>query len=631
MPPPIEAFARTPHIADVAISLDRRFLAFITSTGDDRAIVIYDRGGKLPPKTLWHSSGSKNTDARWCGWVNSTRVLCSLIITGLPGDDSRKDGFIRQTRLLAANFDGSESIMLLNDDPKISAWYRDKVLRWPAAGGDTILIQLDQGRSGTSAYRLNVYTGAIDRVTGLARDVDFSADAEGGVRLARVFNDNATSTYQYRLSGQSDWRPWGVFAYGEPSDEFLPLAVVPGTNRFFGARKYRGRSALWEWGLDRRGRPHLVFSSAQADIGDLVVARSGAVLGVRYEAALPAVHYLDARARSVIEGADRLFPGRFNFIHDVTGDMSAYIVRSASDAEGGTFHLLDASTGAGDLQQLGTAYPELAEQSLGRMKPVEYPARDGVSIPSYLTLPAQGKPTGLIVMPHDGPDERTSWSFDYLRAFLVSRGYAVLEMNYRGSSGYGDEWTQAGLGQWYSRIHDDIADGARWAVEQGIVAPDRICIAGRGFGGLQALLAAIEDAGLYRCAISIGAWADLVAARSYANNWVGGSFAQVDLGMSNGARLRARSPVFQIAKVQIPVFLAHAARDLRVPASQSQEMADGLKRECKPHWLLILKDTDRELRWQSDRMLLLSGIEQFLERSLSGDPAAWPDLAKCRR
>lgn len=202
-----------------------------------------------------------------------------------------------------------------------------------------------------------------------------------------------------------------------------------------------------------------------------------------------------------------------------------------------------------------------------------------------------------------------------MRAFLVSRGYAVLQMNYRGSTGYGHAWEQAGFRQWDTLIRTDIADGARWAIDQRLVESDRVCIAGFGFGGYQALLAAVREPELYRCAISVGAWTDLRHARSDAD-----AFEKSAMPARNVARLRARSPLEHAEDIRIPVLLVHAELDGKVHVDQSIRMAKELKEACRPHELIVIPRADRELRWQSDRVALLSAIERFLASNLATAP-----------
>jgi dipeptidyl aminopeptidase/acylaminoacyl peptidase len=631
-PAPIVAFARAPHVVQVSISPDRRYLAYVLSEDDVRSVVVHDRQNKeSKPATLWSNSGKKDRDVAWCGWANATRLVCGTS-SSVGRDTARRTNVFRANRLIAFNHDGSDSVVLMKDASDRRSLNQDDILDWTPADPKTVLIALRKGRDDEQAvYKLDVYTSELQEHSVITGHATYASDGAGKARLAYIPNESASMTYYVRLAGQSNWKRWGVFDYLEANDEIEPWLVLPDANRLIGAKLHDGRLALWEADMERKEKPKLLFSTqSRFDVRALEAPR-GRLLGVRYDAERPQVHYLDARARSVVEGANRFLPDAFNSIEYLTDDGSAYILRSQSDINAGTFHLLDASSNSGSLEQIGESYPELSKHPLGRMQPVEYAARDGAKIPAYLTLPTEKSesPPPLIVMPHDGPFDRTRWEFDYLRAFLVDRGYAVLEMNYRGSTGYGWEWQKAGYRAWTGKTYEDILDGARWAVSSGVADRDRVCIAGRGYGGYQALLAAAANSDVYRCAISIGAWSSLVDARTYADTWGTGNLKVKEYG-TNTQSLLAQSPVRQADRVRVPVLLIHAELDSNVPATQSQAMAWELKQRCKPHEYVMLPDTDQALRWQSDREILLESVDRFLDRNLSGPrkevPASCGDL-----
>lgn len=624
-PAPLEAFARTPRVAHISISPDRRFLAYVISTDDVRSVLVHDRFGKEESRTLWSNDGKKNKDVRWCGWANAKRLVCATVSAAGKQTSARTNVF-RATRLIAFDHDGGNPMLLMHEATLRRTLNQDDLIDWSPSDPQSVLVQLRKGLDDSEAvYRLNVHTNAMEEQTRLAGIASYKSDGTGTARLAQVLNETASVSYFVRLVGESRWRRWGKLEHLEANDEIEPWAVLPGANTLIGAKLHEGRLALWEADLQRKESAKVLYASPRYDVSGIEIGPGGRLLGVRHDGERPHVEYRDSRAKSVIEGADRFLPDAFNSIADVTPDGAAYIVRSQSDVQAGTYHLLDASANAGALEQIGESYPELRGHALGRMQPVEYAARDGVKIPAYLTLPTaqSNAPRPLVVMPHDGPLDRTRWEFDYLRAFLADRGYAVLEMNYRGSSGYGWDWQQAGFREWAGRVYDDILDGARWAVESGIADRERVCIAGHGFGGYQALLGAARNADVYRCAISIGAWSNLVDARTYSDVYAGGRLKVKELG-TNTQALTAQSPIKHAASVQIPVMLVHAQLDSEVPATQSQAMAVELRRQCKPHELVILPEADRDLRWQSDREELLAAVERFLANNLMGARRAGP-------
>jgi dipeptidyl aminopeptidase/acylaminoacyl peptidase len=251
------------------------------------------------------------------------------------------------------------------------------------------------------------------------------------------------------------------------------------------------------------------------------------------------------------------------------------------------------------------------------MRSITYPARDGTMIPGYLTLPAgeSSRRYPVIVMPHDGPDARDSWEFDYLRHFLVSRDYAVLQMNFRGSAGLGWQWLDAAHQDWGGLSFDDIIDGAEWASSQSFADPERMCILGRGFGGYAALLAAVRGSAGFRCSISIGGPSDLQELADDARIYLQHEVVTEQIGKKR-AKLKLDSPLQHAEQASIPILLVHGSHDWEVLVHHSRDMARALKRVGKPHELLVIEEATHGLRWESDRIALLAAIEKFLATHL---------------
>jgi dipeptidyl aminopeptidase/acylaminoacyl peptidase len=268
----------------------------------------------------------------------------------------------------------------------------------------------------------------------------------------------------------------------------------------------------------------------------------------------------------------------------------------------------------GRLIKLGGPQPGLDPQELSPLQAISYPARDGVQIPGYLTLPHGGAKDHLplVVMPHGGPIARDGWHYDFLRQFLASRGYAVLQMNFRGSDGYGSEWFFAAHQDWGGRTYDDVVDGARWAIAQGIADPRRVAIVGWSFGGYVALVGAQRDGELFRCAVSVAGISDLSLLIEEESRYLNlREVTREQLG-TDKEKLRRDSPRLHAADVQVPVLMIHGDRDAQVDLEQSQAMDTALTRAGKPHRLVRIKDADHQMSTESARITLLREIETFL-------------------
>jgi dipeptidyl aminopeptidase/acylaminoacyl peptidase len=261
--------------------------------------------------------------------------------------------------------------------------------------------------------------------------------------------------------------------------------------------------------------------------------------------------------------------------------------------------------------------PNLPVELLSATEPVAYTARDGMKIPAYLTLPVgkDGEDLPTIILPHDGPNERVDQTFRYLTQFLVSRGYAVLSPNFRGSSGYGSDFGDAGKKEWGGKMQDDISDGARWLVEQGIADADRICIVGWSYGGYAAAMGAVTVPDLYRCAVSINGVLDLARLATVDQNHTDGHTWAEHMGLK-GEQAKSISPYHQAEKVAIPMLIVQAKDDVRVPRVHGKSMADRLQDLGKDVQYLELEYGGHSVTYEPARREVLSALEQFLRRNI---------------
>jgi len=255
------------------------------------------------------------------------------------------------------------------------------------------------------------------------------------------------------------------------------------------------------------------------------------------------------------------------------------------------------------------------------MQPIVYPARDGTQIPGYLSVPP-GHPTRslrLSVMPHGGPIARDTWRYFFLRHFLVSRGYAVLQMNFRGSSGYGEDWFFAAHQDRGGLTYDDVVDGGRWAIAQGIADPARVCIVGWSFGGYLAMVGAQRNADLFKCSVSISGLSDLGLLIDEGYRWMNAKIVKKQIGTDPG-HLKRDSPLQHVDEFRVPLLMVHGDLDAQAPFEQSELMDKALTRAGKPHRFVRLPDADHALSKASDRATMLREVESFLSQYLSSSP-----------
>jgi dipeptidyl aminopeptidase/acylaminoacyl peptidase len=282
----------------------------------------------------------------------------------------------------------------------------------------------------------------------------------------------------------------------------------------------------------------------------------------------------------------------------------------------------------GMLEGVGNTYARIEPARMGRQEPIRYKARDGLEIPGLLTLPPGGvrKNLPMVVLVHGGPWVRgASWGWDPESQFLASRGYAVLQVEFRGSTGFGLRHFNAGLKQWGLAMQDDIADGTRWAIDQGIADPKRICIAGASYGGYATLMGLIKDPDLYRCGIDWAGVTDIEL--MYNGTWYSkASMSKTFLryGMptligdpvEDAAQLKATSPIQQAARIHQPLLLAYGQVDRRVPLHHGTLFRDAVKRTNRQVEWVVYDGEGHGWSLEKNRIDFWQRVDRFLDRNI---------------
>jgi dipeptidyl aminopeptidase/acylaminoacyl peptidase len=311
-----------------------------------------------------------------------------------------------------------------------------------------------------------------------------------------------------------------------------------------------------------------------------------------------------------------------------SADGNLVIVHAGADNDAGRYYIFNRATR--NLNEIMLARPELEHVTLANVRSVTYPAADGVQVPAYLTLPpgreARGLPVvvlphgGPVVLPHGGPEARDEWGFDWLPQYLAHQGYAVLQPNYRGSSGYGDKWLQRnGFQGWRTSI-GDITAGAHWLAAQGIGDPSRMAIVGWSYGGYAALQSGVVEPGLFRAIVAIAPVTDLQQAKDDARNYTNARNTAEFIG--SGPHIREGSPLQNVGAITAPVLLFHGDRDLNVSITHSRRMDAALRGAGKRSELVTFPGLEHDLADSTVRTQMLQRIGAFLEANLAPRPAA---------
>jgi dipeptidyl aminopeptidase/acylaminoacyl peptidase len=469
-------------------------------------------------------------------------------------------------------------------------------------------------------------------VTGPDSTESWLLDQNGEPRIAITATANTTRIH-YRDPSSGTWRVLSSSPRYVTDNGMTPVGFGPDGSLYVIARTGMDTSAIHRFDFDSgKVEPEPLVRTAGYDFdGELITTRTR-VLGLHFITDAESDEWLETGMRAIKQQVDKLLPGTINLLSVPSRAETPWLLVTAySDTIPATYLLFNSKTA--ELKKLGSGYPAIDSRQMGHQQPVRYKARDGLDIPGLLTLPPGGKRSGLplILMVHGGPWVRgASWGWDAESQFLASRGYAVLEPQFRGTTGLGTKHFTAGWKQWGLAMQSDLADGARWAIAQGIADPKRICIAGASYGGYATLMGLATDPDLFKCGIDWAGVTDIELL--YSDSWM------VDSDMSNdwkaygmpvlvgdpvkdAAQLKATSPIEQAARIRNPLLLAYGRQDKRVPLVHGKR------------FLEAVKATNRQLEWieypeeghgwalPETRFDFWTRVEKFLDKQIGSGSA----------
>ena len=605
--PTIQEFAADTDFSFPALSPDGDKVAYVTRVSDTRALVVLDLA-KKERRPLMRAT-NENFELTWCGFKTDERLLCGFSGTEFEGGQP-----YGVTRLMSIDVTGAAKpkVLIQNGDHGQSQ-FQDRIMDWRLDDPKHVYIQLTGETGGPFP---NVYS--LDVISGLTTVVQRSrfpilgwrTDRKGVVRFGSGYDDKKF-IYLTRDSEDDKWRTLAKWELGKDDFDVIGFGPSPGT--LLVEADHNGRSAIFEMDLSEKSDRQLLFANPEVDVGGPIywpVDRR--IIGFSYATDRRKRMLFDAEAEGVYAAIDDIIPNADNYVVDASRDGRKLLVASESDVRPSEYFLLDLNEKK--LRKVGSANPALAKSPLSPMKTISIKGPDGKNLPGYLTLPlnSSGKKLPTIVYPHGGPYYRDSWGFDTMVQFMASRGFAVIQVNFRGSTGYGEEWYEAGLRNWGTVMVDDITATTKWAIAEGIADPAHTCIVGWSYGGYAALMSAVREADLYKCVVSIAGVSDLRALANDERRFYGGRFrAKYSIG-DDVDELKAGSPLRSPDKIKAPVLLVHGDDDIQVGIDHSRRMARALDREKKKYELVVIKDGNHSLSRYEWRETLLAKLEAFL-------------------
>ncbi|NGM49800.1 S9 family peptidase [Caulobacter sp. 602-2] len=614
---PLEVYGRLPDIDDVTISPDGTLLAVSsTLSTEDRVVSIH----KVSDKSVVNVLRLGKEKLRWVQWAGSRHLLVTTsttaLVRGLEGP--KREYWMTISYDIAKK---KQVLLLDNQAGAMNVVYGPAMVR-KVDGDLTAFVQgvyFVDNRGRVTLFAVNLDKGRTKMIEARSEDTDDWLVDGDGVPLAQSQYDQSKGVWSLRIKGPRGWivvdqatSPMG--SYGVSGLGRDGKSVLVAMNDADGSTVYR------EYG---QGGAHADLPMERPFDGLIRDPATGALIGgvtlvgddLRYQ-------FYDAKNESAWKAVQKAFPGDRVSLASWSDDRRKIVVLVDSPTDGPAYALIDLD--AKSASWLGESYSKLAAADISEVRPVKYKAADGLEITGYLTLP-KGKPAKnlpLIVLPHGGPEGRDSPGFDWWSQGLASRGYAVLQPNFRGSEGFGHDFVRAGFGEWGKKMQTDLSDGVRYLAKEGLIDPKRVCVVGASYGGYAALAGATIDTGVYRCAVSVAGPSDLK--RMLVDN-------QERYATANNAAMRywlrfmgaegvrdpdlaAISPAKLAAKADIPVLLIHGKDDTIVPYVQSKIMADALTKAGKPVQFVTLDGEDHWLSRGASRQRMLVETAAFIEK-----------------
>jgi len=506
---------------------------------------------------------------------------------------------------------------------------------------DSVLIAEFPWRVGTShaeydldskpnLTRLDVYSGRKQSL-GVAPLVGATllVDRDDHVRFATGLNPDFKQAVSWKPEPDGEWVDFELPEFRDESIEPKGFSSDNHSVYFTGVREGERFAALYRFEL-QTWKVEKLFAFDDCDVTEIILDFADVeIIGVTGYTNRPVYHWLKPEdpAAKLHQSLQRAFPGQDVTITSASQDGRLAIAFVNSDVNPGEYYLFDTKSMKANFIRAARAWVD--PRQMRQKSPIQLTARDGLTLHGYLTRPAGEGPYPMVVLPHGGPHFfRDQWAFDSEVQLLASRGYSVLQVNFRGSGGYGMDFQAAGYKEWGAKMQDDITDATRWAIQQKVAIPERICLFGSSYGGYAALMGVAREPDLYRCAVGYAGVYDLELTRESGNiaqSRSGSAYLAKALG-DDPADLRARSPVNHVQKIRAPVLLVHGKEDWQADYRQATEMKKALERNGKQFDWMTLRAEGHGVYDEASRREVYERILSFLGQHLK--PATTDAVAR---
>lgn len=640
-PAPVDAYAQRPAMIDVDLNPSGTRLAWIEDTGAGARIIIHDLAAKKDLRTV-RAPASLTMHSIW--WANDeTALVLESGTQAVAGGGRETYEFYRWIALDAAG--GDDRMLLMTGGDRQWVTGATLVRRHTSKPGKVFMSTLDfsathyreevgsrlRGGRQDSGWISNLYE--VDLATGKGKPFengtpyteDWLTDASGEHVVRTEWNPKLDQ-YDINVKDGGGWRR----IYRSGGCGRLGLVAFSADNTAVvarGALCQDARDKLYAVPLDGSA-PRVLLEDPATDVSGVIRDPADeAVLGVTIGDDDEATRWLDPTAEKRAAGLKRTFKSSSVSLVGKSANGRRVVVLARSETQPPVYYYVDYDAKTADI--INEEYPKLTGVALGKVSEFHYDARDKYPLLAYLTLPPAGgeKNLPLVVMPHGGPEARDYPGFDWLAQFIASRGYAVLQPQFRGSSGFGRAHADAGRHQWGLRMQDDVTDAVKAAIASGLADPAHVCIVGWSYGGYSALAGAAFTPDLYACAASIAGVSDLPEMLGYERVNAGSesnslAYWKDHIGAASDPQVISRSPAHSATTIRAPILLLHGTDDTVVPIAQSRTMARALDAAKKPYEFVELPGDDHSLNASVTRVKMATELEKFLAKHLSAPAGA---------
>jgi len=599
---PMKDFFRNPETVSFRLSPDGQYLAFL-KPWQTRLNVHVQKTGEDQVSRI---TSATERDIAGYFWASNSRIA---YVQDKGGDEN--------FRLYAVNIDGSE-------DKDLTPFEKVRVQLIDDLKDDDEHVLAGMNKRDPrffDAYRVNVLTGEMEMIAqNPGNIVSWETDHEGKLRAA-VTSDGVNRSLLYRDTEKDDFEVLLTTSFKET---LSPLFFTyDNKNLYVASNIGRDKTAIYEYDVKEKKQTNLLAENPDVDVENLLRSdKRKIVTGVSFYTDKRQYHFFDDERAKLQQDIESRLPGYEVTLTNTSRDETKALVYAGSDRTLGSYYFYDRTTG--DFRKLADVGPWLVEAELAEMKPITYTARDGLTIHGYLTLPQGLKPNKLpvVINPHGGPWARDVWGYNPEVQFLANRGYAVLQVNFRTSTGYGRQFWEAGFKQWGLKIQDDITDGVKWLIDQGIADPKRIGIYGGSFGGYATLAGLAFTPDLYACGVDyVGVSNLFTLIKTVPPYWepLRQMFYEMMGDPEKDKELYEKvSPVFHADNIKVPVLVAQGANDPRVNKAESDQIVEALKKRGIEVVYMVKDNEGHGFQNEENRFDFYRAMEEFLGKHLGG-------------